>query len=225
MIRASQRVAFWTAGGITSATAVHHQLYLLFTPGLCNADPWETLHAALLGGVDLIQWRVKEPDPSGLARCMAMAAEHGVGVVINDDVEAAAQSKALGAHVGQDDMDQGKARKLLGDARLLGVSTHDEEQIHAALHAGADYIGFGPCYPTTTKGIAAGLSRAAVRGATRLASSQAIPLFAIGGITASNLPDLMEIGVHRVAVSSTILAARDPEHAAGELRDLLDRRG
>ena len=127
---------------------------------------------------------------------------------------------AAGAHVGQDDLPAGEARGILGPARALGVSTHDLPQIRAAEAAGADHIGFGPCFATVTKGYAKGLPRTAVETAV---TSTELPLFAIGGITADNLPALLDLGVRRIAVSSAVLEARDPERAARQLRELLDR--
>jgi thiamine-phosphate pyrophosphorylase len=95
------------------------------------------------------------------------------------------------------------------------VSTRDLAQIAAAEIAGADYVGFGPCFPTATKGYREGLAPAAVRAAVAAAR---LPLFAIGGITADHLPDLVALGCSRVAVSAAILDAPDPEGVARALR-------
>jgi len=195
------------------------RLYLLFTPKLCAQDPWETLEQALIGGVDLVQWRVPEPDPADLARCMHIASQHGVPVVVNDQVQLAVQLDAAGAHVGQDDMAPSKARKLLGRDRWLGVSTHDLAQLRAAERAKADYVGFGPCFATETKGYADGLPRELIAEA---AASAKVPLFAIGGIHRRTLPLLLELGVQRIAVCAAILGAERPADAAARLRAQLD---
>jgi thiamine-phosphate pyrophosphorylase len=193
------------------------RLYLLFTPALCAGEPWGTLRAALRGGVDLVQWRVPEPDPQGLARCLKICHGAGVPVIVNNDVMAAVRAHAEGAHVGQGDMPAGAARRLL-DKQLLGVSTHDAKQIAAAVAAGADYVGFGPCYPTATKGYAEGKARDDIVAAVRAC---AVPLFAIGGINADNLTMLLHLGIGRIAVSAAILAAPDPAAAARALAGTL----
>ncbi len=196
------------------------RLYLLFTPDRCRNDPWDTLLAALDGGVDIVQWRVTAPDRGGFERCRTACRDRGVPVLVNDDVMLAVRSRASGAHVGQGDMPTDAARKLLGPA-WLGVSTHDVAQIDAAAAAGADYVGFGPCHPTATKGYATGKSTAEIEAAVTAAAAHRLPLFAIGGITAENLLPLQALGVDRIAVSSTILDARDPRRAAESLRRTL----
>lgn len=191
------------------------RLYLLFTPENCLKDPWQTLAAALNGGVDLVQWRVKEPDSSGLEQCHEICDRQHVPLIVNDDVATAEAFDLAGAHIGQEDMPPGQARSLLGGERWLGISTHDLCQLRAAELAGADYLGFGPIYPTSTKGYRRGLPSAALtaaRAATKL------PIFAIGGIDAGNLPSLRDRGCERIAVSRCILSATNPESAARLLR-------
>ena len=193
------------------------RLHLLFTPSLCHGAADATLAAAIDGGVDVVQWRSKQPDPDGLARCLALCRERGVPLIVNDDVMLAVRVRAAGAHVGQDDVPAEAARKLLG-SRWLGVSTHDVAQIRAAAAAGADYVGFGPCHPTPTKGYTLGKTRDEVAAAVAAAAALRLPLFAIGGITAGNLPALLGLGVERIAVSAAVLAADDPRDAAAALR-------
>jgi len=194
------------------------RLCLLFTPALCRNDPWTTLEAALRGGVDLVQWRVKGDARPGLADCLARCARHGVPVVVNDDPALAVACGAAGAHVGQSDLDAHAARSLLGPARWLGVSTHDLDQLARADSAGADYVGFGPCFASPTKGYREGRGPPALQAA--LAAAR-LPVLAIGGITAHNLPALTAVGCTRIAVSSAILDAADPGAAAAGLRALL----
>lgn len=196
------------------------RLYLLFTPSLCRHDPWDTLSAALAGGVDLVQWRSKTPDPDGFRRCRDLCRAAGVPLVVNDDVMLAVRSRANGAHVGQQDLPAEAARKILVD-RWLGVSTHDVAQIKAAAAAGADYIGFGPCHPTATKGYETGKTPAEIEAAIQAAAHHHLPLFAIGGITLDNLIPLRALGIDRIAVASAILASDDPQAAAAALRRCL----
>jgi thiamine-phosphate pyrophosphorylase len=196
------------------------RLYLLFTPRLCAGNPFAVLRAALDGGVDLVQWRAT-PTPGAavdLQRTAELCRARGVPLVINDDPVLAVRSHAQGAHVGQSDMPAWRAREILGTERWLGVSTHDLAQIRAAEAAGADYLGFGPCFPTATKGYAEGQPAEAIRDAM---SATLLPVFAIGGITPRNLPQLLDLGVRRVAVSSCILQADDPGDVAATLARML----
>jgi len=192
------------------------RLYLLFTPSLCRADPDSTLEDALRAGVDLVQWRSKAPDPEGFLRARERCAAHGVPLIVNDDVGLALRSESAGAHVGQEDMPADAARKLMF-GRTLGVSTHDLDQIRAAAAARADYVGFGPCHPTTTKGYDKGLADEAVAAAVELCGELGMPLFAIGGVRPDNLVRLAMLGVRRVAVSSYILQHDRPAHAVDAL--------
>ncbi len=196
------------------------RLYLLFTPAACRRDPFGTLASALAGGVDLVQWRSKEPDNEGFRRCRDVCRKAGVPLLVNDDVMLACRARAAGAHVGQDDMPADAARKLLGTA-WLGVSTHDLPQITAAAAASADYVGFGPCFPTATKGYPTGKTAAEIEAAVQAAEKRHLPLFAIGGITADNLLGLRVLGIDRVAVSGSVLQSDDPRGTAAALRRLL----
>ncbi|MFN3244399.1 MAG: thiamine phosphate synthase [Planctomycetota bacterium] len=192
------------------------RLYLLFTPELCRHDPLETLDAALEAGVDLVQWRSKAPDRSRFERVRERCLHRSVPLIVNDDVMLALRSECPGAHVGQDDMPADAARKLMF-GRLLGVSTHDLKQIQAAHAARADYVGFGPCHATATKGYQEGLGHDAIAAAAELCDDLSLPMFAIGGVTPDNLLQLAIAGVRRVAVSSYVLQHDDPATAVREL--------
>lgn len=196
-----------------------HALYLLFTPSLCSSDPWGTLEAALDGGVDLVQWRVKHDDPDSARRCLEVCAARDVPLIVNDDVGLAVRLGAAGAHVGQEDLAAREARSLLGEQRWLGVSTHASDQVIRAFADGADHIGFGPIHPTTTKGYAEGQPPGALRAAVEAAAGR--PVFAIGGIRIDNLQRVLDEGCTRIAVSSAILAAPDPRRAAHDLKAAL----
>lgn len=196
------------------------RLYLLFTPSLCKGDPWTTLAAALRGGVDLVQWRVKETDRAGADRAKSMCDAAGVPFVVNDEPTLAVRTGAHGVHLGQDDAPVAAVQRVLG-RRWIGVSTHSVAQITAATEDGASYVGFGPCFATPTKGYAEGKPIEEIAEAVRACQ---LPLFAIGGIHAANLPQLLRAGVRRIAVSSAILQAGDPEAAARELCAILRAR-
>jgi len=191
------------------------RLCLLFTPSACRRAPWDTLRWAIEGGVDLVQWRIKGDARPGSERCRDLCRALGVPMIVNDDVDLALALEAAGAHVGQDDVPAAEARARLGPHRLLGVSTHDHEQLAAAAEAGADYVGFGPCYPTPTKGYDRGVGADAVAAAVR---ATRLPLFAIGGIDPERARALAAAGCTRVAVAAAILGSDDPEAAARALR-------
>lgn len=196
------------------------RLYLLFTPAACRHEPFATLAAALAGGVDLVQWRVKGEDLAGFTQCRDICRRAGVPLVVNDDVMLACRGRVAGAHVGQGDLPADVARKLLVGG-WLGVSTHDVAQIKAAATNGADYVGFGPCHPTATKGYEVGKTAAEIEAAVEAAATYRLPLFAIGGITPQNLLPLRTLGVDRIAVSSFVLQHDDPGAAATALRRML----
>lgn len=193
------------------------RLYLLFSPKLCRTEPDAALRRAIAGGVELVQWRAPADD-AAVERALHICRDAGVPLIVNDDPELAVRIGADGAHVGQTDMPAQRAREILGPDRWLGVSTHGAEQIHAAEAAGADHVGLGPCFPTTTKGYTEGLPRDEI-GAALTATE--LPVFAIGGITQNNLPELRALGVTRIAVSAAILGSPEPEAAARALAELL----
>lgn len=195
------------------------RLYLLFTPELCAGDPWQTLGAALDGGVQMVQWRVKRPDPEGLDRCIRLCSERAipVPVIVNDHVQLAVEHGACGAHVGQEDMAATEARQILG-SRCLGVSTHDLEEVEAALEAGSNYLGFGPCFPTVTKRYTKSQPPGALAEVLALSP---VPVFAIGGIEPENIGQLLAQGCRRIAVSRAILHAANPRGVARSLLEAL----
>ena len=181
------------------------------------------LPAALSGGVDMVQLRDKELDDDSLleaaARFRSICAEHGALFWLNDRPDLALAAGADGVHVGQDDEPPGAVRERLGDELLIGLSTHSPEQFDAALGSDADQLSVGPVWETPTKAgrPAAGLEyvrHAAERGA-------GVPWFAIGGIDAGNVGQVVEAGATRVVVVRAIRDARDPEVAAARLRAAL----
>jgi thiamine-phosphate pyrophosphorylase len=196
------------------------RLYLLFTPELCRAEPLDTLEAALRGGVDMVQWRSPRADRATFEGARSRCQAHGAPLLVNDDVMLALRADCDGAHVGQEDMDADAARKLMF-GRMLGVSTHDLEQVRAAAAARADYVGFGPCFATATKGYQRGLDHDQITAAAERCGELQLPMFAIGGLTPDNLPALAASGVRRAAVSSYVLQHEDPADAARRLRAAL----
>jgi thiamine-phosphate diphosphorylase len=197
------------------------KLQLLFTPELCpnGSDPWRVLDLALDAGIDLVQWRVKRDAPAELDRCAAACARRDVPLIVNDDVAAARRIGAAGAHVGQDDLPAAEARALLGPDRWLGVSTHSLAEVEAAVAAGADCLGFGPMFPTATKGYRHAQPEGALRA---VLDATDLPVFAIGGLDPERVRALVaREGLTHAAVSSCVLTARRPELVVRALRSAL----
>ncbi len=173
---------------------------------------------ALDAGVRLFQYRSKQ----GSRRSVLQAAQElaalcraaGALFIVNDHADIALASGADGVHLGQDDLQLDQARRLLGGPMLIGISTHSVAQAVAAEAGGADYIGFGPLFPTRTKdaGPEQGLERlAAVRSAVTL------PVIAIGGIGPQNARDALRHGADGVAVISAVLDSADIAAACREM--------
>ena len=139
-------------------------------------------------------------------------------VIINDRPDVATAVQADGVHLGQDDMGVKDARAVIGPHRLVGVSTHSIEQARTAMVDGANYLGVGPTFPSTTKAFDQFPGLDLLR---QVASEISLPAFAIGGIDADNLPEVLETGITRVAVSGAVTKTTDPTEAAGGLLRIL----
>ena len=182
------------------------------------------LSAALRGGVDMVQLRDKRADDEEILRAAArfrsLCDEHGALLWLNDRTDLALAAGADGVHVGQDDAPVAAVREQVGDAVLIGLSTHSPAQFDAALGSEADQLSVGPVWETPTKEgrPAAGLSYvryAAEHGGER-------PWFAIGGIDRDNVGEVVAAGARRIVVVRAIRDAADPEAAAAALRAALD---
>ncbi|MEA2402375.1 MAG: thiamine-phosphate pyrophosphorylase [Thermoleophilaceae bacterium] len=182
------------------------------------AEP--VLGPALRGGVDMVQLRDKHAGDDDIlraaARFRAVCDEHGALFWLNDRPDLAREAGADGIHLGQEDMPVAEAREQLGPDVLIGLSTHSPAQFDAALHSGADQLSVGPVWETPTKAgrPAAGIDY--VRHAA--AHGGEVPWFAIGGIDAGNVSDVVAAGARRIVVVRAIRDAGDPERAATELR-------
>ena len=189
------------------------RLCLILTRELCALDPLRVITEAVAGGVDMIQVREKNCSIADLyewsCQVVALGAELQVPVLINDSVEVAMATEASGVHLGQDDMAVADARQLLGENKLIGLSTHDLNQLDDAALTSVDYVGFGPVFATKTKGYAEGLGVEKLTTAALLAQ---LPMLAIGGITVENA--WMIPGKAGIAVSSAICCSPNPEKCA-----------
>ena len=186
------------------------------------------LRAALAGGVDVVQLRDKRLDDDGLRRAAerfrAAADEYGVPFILNDRPDLAAACRADGVHVGQDDATPAAARAAVGADRIVGRSTHGPQQgAAAAADPDVDYLAVGPVHATPTKPgrPAAGIEY--VRWAAEAGIDK--PWFAIGGIDARTVAEVLDAGATRVVVVRAITQAADPEAAARTLRRALEVTG
>ncbi len=178
------------------------------------------VRAALEGGATFVQLREKELTREQMREqavpLKKLCGEFGVPLVINDDVELAAELDCDGAHVGGSDMEVGAARKLLGDGKILGASVQSVADALAAQAAGADYLGVGAVFPTGSKADAVEVPHAVVREITEAVN---IPVVAIGGITLQNVRELSGTGIDGIAVISAIFGQPDSREAARALAE------
>ena len=196
------------------------RLYLV-----CGEAPDAFLHAALRGGVDIVQLRCKDAEDNRIlaagARVAAACSAHGALFILNDRPDLAAELGADGVHVGQDDASVASARGLVGHDRIVGLSTHSPDQIDAAAQMGVDYIGVGPVYATPTKPGRSPVGLDLVRYAAGRAS---MPWFAIGGVDADTVSEVAEAGARRIAVVRALTQSADLPVAARTLLDGLRER-
>lgn len=176
----------------------------------------ELAELAIGGGADTVQFRQKHGTTRELiaiAQSMqAVCEQHKVPLIVNDRADIALAVGAAGAHFGQDDMPVSIGRQILSTNTIIGASARTEEKILAAISEGADYIGFGPIYGTTSKSdaeMAKGLDRL-----RRMCDIAACPVIAIGGITVQTAGDVIRTGAHGLAVISAVCAHPEPAVAA-----------
>ncbi len=198
------------------------RLYAIVDSAQTGGRPLDSVVDAMLaGGVSMLQLRVKDRPADEFLRMALTARERtaraGCLFIVNDRVDIALAARADGVHLGQEDLPLDAARPLVGD-KLIGISTHSLEQAEAAERGGADYIGFGPMFPTRTKE-----TGYASRGLSMLESVRrrvGIPIVAIGGITAENVARTWESGADAAAMISYLTRSDDVE---ARVRSVLDR--
>ena len=185
---------------------------------------YEQGEAALRGGVTCVQLREKELNPEDFLaeakQIKTLCARYGVPLIINDNVELALKVDADGVHVGQEDMDARDVRGLIGPAKILGVTAKTIEQAQKAQLAGADYLGSGAVFGSTTKPNARPMTKELLHS---ICQSVTIPVVAIGGIHRGNIASLAGTGIRGAAVVSGIFAAADIEEECFRLRAEIDR--
>lgn len=170
----------------------------------------EQIEDALEGGSTCIQLREKELDDAAFLyeafKVKVLCKKHNVPFIVNDNVEIALKAGADGVHVGQSDLPLREVRKMCGSGMVIGVSAQTAAQAVEAERNGADYLGVGAVFPTSTKKDADAVSLATLR---EICKSVSIPVVAIGGISKANMMQLKGTGIAGVALVSAIFAAKD----------------
>lgn len=184
----------------------------------------QQVELALRGGVTFLQLREKdlaeEKFKTEALKIKELCLSYDVPFVLNDNVKLAIETDADGVHVGQTDMNPGTVRKMIGQDKILGVTAESIEDALSAEAAGADYLGIGSVFPTSTKLDADLIS---IETLKEICASVKIPVVAIGGITKDNLRQLKNSGIAGIAVVSAIFAQSNIEQATRELKDLLSK--
>lgn len=194
-------------------------LYPIADADSCD-DVLALIDALLRAGAPLLQLRAKALSTRALIDLARYAQQRCAGanalLIVNDRADVAKLVGAAGVHVGQDDLPPAAARSVLGERAIVGVSTHNREQMALAVRDGvADYIAYGPVFPTQSKA-----NPDPTQGLTALAAARAIcprPLVAIGGVSAANIAAVRAAGADAVAVIAAIASAADPEAATRAL--------
>lgn len=189
--------------------------FIMGTANVREKDPLEVLEKALQGGITHFQLREKGAgalqgqELQQFAKdCQSLCAAYQVPFLINDDVELALAIGADGVHIGQEDLECGHVRALIGKEKTLGVSVHSLDEAQIAIEAGADYFGMGPVFGTRSK---ADAKRPAGTSEIEKVSSHfpAMPIFGIGGITPQNAGAVWQAGATGIAMISALAAAED----------------
>jgi thiamine-phosphate pyrophosphorylase len=179
---------------------------------------------AIAGGADTIQLREKGGSTREMIciaeQMLAVCKKAGVTFIVNDRLDVAIACHADGVHLGQDDFPIPLARKLLGEQAIIGGSAATLDEARKCLMEGADYVGFGPVYPTASKEDAGPVSGLDVL--RQIVEAIPLPIIAIGGIAVANTPLVRRAGAHGIAVISAVCCQKDPVEAARALHCLLE---
>ena len=181
----------------------------------------EQVECAIKGGATCLQLREKDmPEDEFLAEALEvkkLCREYNIPFIIDDNVDLAIKCGADGVHVGQSDMEAGNARKLLGPDMIMGVSAQTVEQAVKAEKEGADYLGVGAVFSTSTKPDADDVSHEELK---KICENVSIPVVAIGGISRKNIMELSGTGVDGVAIISAIFGSPDIEEECRKLKSM-----
>jgi len=209
-------------GTTARARLADARLYVLLTASQCTLGLGRTIREAADGGAQVFQLREKAvPDRELLARALEvrrLTRAAGVAFIMNDRPDLARLAEADGVHVGQDELPVKEARRVLGPDTLVGVSTHNLDQVRQAVLDGASYLGVGPTFPSATKAFTDFAGLDFVRQAT---AETSLPTFVIGGVTLQNLEAVLATGARRVAVGNAICQSETPGAVAAAMRRML----
>lgn len=201
---------------------VDYTLYLITDRGLTkNREFLQCVREAIIGGVTIVQLREKNISTRDFfqlgLKIKEVTREYQVPLIINDRLDVALALEADGVHLGQDDLPAQAARKILGPHRILGVSVNNLQEALLAEKEGADYVGAGAVFPTSTKNDVRTLDYPELVG---IKKEIKIPVVAIGGINETNLQMLKESGINGICVASAILGKENIKEAAQNLKHL-----
>jgi len=182
----------------------------------------------LTGGTDVIQLRAKGAEMDKIIeaakRILPLCKSAGIPFILNDFPQLAVELGADGVHIGQDDGSIYEVRSSIGEDMLIGRSTHSLEQARQAMADGADYIGFGPLFPTPTK---AGRPAIGLEEVSKMETEvgQFVPAFCIGGIKMENIEQVISAGAKRCVIVSQLLTAADVSQATAQVKEYIDHNG
>lgn len=203
----------------------HARLYGIVDFGyVAPSNVAEITRQLLAGGADVIQLRAKGAEMDHIIhaakKILPLCKSAGIPFILNDFPELAVELGADGVHIGQDDGSIYDVRRSIGEDMLIGRSTHSLEQARNAMDDGADYIGFGPLFPTPTK---AGRPAIGLEEVSKMETEvgQFVPAFCIGGIKMENLPQVLEAGARRCVIVSQLLTAVDVSQATTVARKVI----
>lgn len=179
----------------------------------------ELANLAIAGGADTIQFRQKNGPTREMIetarQIMQLCMEHSVTFIVNDRLDVAIASDSDGVHLGQDDFPIPLAREILGENKIIGGSAVTLDEARKCLDEGADYVGFGPVYPTASKKDAGPVT--GIKRMKEVIDRISLPLIAIGGVNKDNAAEVIQKGAHGIAVISAVCCQQDPERATREL--------
>jgi thiamine-phosphate pyrophosphorylase len=186
-------------------------------------DPEALLNAVMAAGVGMVELRDREQPRNVIERSgrtfRRLADTYGALFIVNDDPHLAVELRADGVHVGQEDIPPAEARKVVGPDAIIGLSTHSRQQIEAAAGEPVDYISVGPIWETPTKEGRPATGLELIRTAAEVSGK---PWFAIGGIDAANVGEVVAAGAERLCIVRAIRDAEDPRAATQTLFEAVD---
>lgn len=204
----------------------HARLYGIVDFGyVAPSDVVKVTQQLLTGGADIIQLRAKGAEMDQIIHAakqiLSLCKSAGIPFILNDYPELAVELGADGVHIGQDDGSIYDVRRSIGEDMLIGRSTHSLEQARNAMEDGADYIGFGPLFPTPTK---AGRPAIGLEEVSKMETEvgQFLPAFCIGGIKMENLTEVLNAGAKRCVIVSQLLTAADVVQATSQAKEFIN---